>query len=89
MDNYKFAVIQEKGNIEYRGNSKDEEELHVVGLLEYAREKYPNADIFKTLHEKHFPSTVAFFLTEFNNVLVLNLTHYKDESISKYGRMDY
>ena len=85
MDNYKFALFFPDGEIRYYGDSKSDD-YHVGCMLDAARELYPDNQVFKMLNERHLPTTIAYYLTEVGNIVFLNLTHYKREGLTKYGK---
>ncbi|MBR1377067.1 MAG: hypothetical protein IJ565_04575 [Bacilli bacterium] len=82
MDSSKFAVIHNDGSIEYYGNRYDLDEYHIFSLLEYAKEKYPDVEIFKKLNIRHSPEVAAFFYTRLGDIIILNDTDAKE----KYGK---
>lgn len=75
MQDYKIIIIDKDGNVIPRGiiNTSD---LHIVELLDYAKEKYPNRPIFKQLNYLHSPYTAVYFLNLENNIVILNITKY-------------
>lgn len=75
MDQYKLVVINSEGETELHGDRSDENLLHVICLLNYIKEKYPNNETLKKLNERHTPNTVGFFLTLYGNIVVFNTTH--------------
>lgn len=85
MDDYKFALILDNGQVKRFGDSKSED-YHVACMLDAARNMYPDSQIFEMLNEKHLPTTIAYYLTEMGNIVFLNLTHYKREGLTKYGK---
>lgn len=90
MDNYKLAFIHGRSNSErkiYEGNIDKYGELgdgnlHILCLLDYAKEKYPDVPIFKQFNDKYAATTVGFVYTMLGDVVFFNTT----TNISKYGK---
>jgi len=94
MDDYKIALIHGDnfedrglidGKLEYCGEiSKDS--LHVVNLLNYAKQNFPDISIFQQLSVRHQPEIISYFLTKLGYVVFLNMTRYDSEHLKKYGK---
>lgn len=91
IDSYKLAIIYGKedniknikdGQIEMRGNAYDFDVIHIKCLLDFAKERYPEVEIFKRLNYKHTPEIASYFLTLLDNIVFLNTT----KDIEKYGK---
>ena len=92
MDEYKLAFIYGdtdqkrkivEGQIERVGDIHDEDVLHIRCLLDYARERYSDVEIFQRLNLRHKPETVAYFFTLlFHHAVFLNTT----KDITNYGK---
>ena len=85
MDNDKLILIHPDGSMEHIGNAKDENEAHSVCLLDYAKEAFPEVEIFKKLNYRHSPATIAYFYTRLGEIVVLNIT----KNASKNGKTGY
>lgn len=94
MDKYKIALIygddfinkgKEDGEIDYCGEI-DSDSLHVVSLLNYAKENFPEIQVFQQLSIRHQPEVVAYFLTQLGIIVFFNMTKYDDTHIKRYGR---
>ena len=68
MDEYKLAFIYGdtdqkrkivEGQIERVGDIHDEDVLHIRCLLDYARERYSDVEIFQRLNLRHKPETLT------------------------------
>lgn len=81
MDQYKLAIIESNGLTEKIGN-RQEEELHIICLLDYIKRKYPNNMSLQKLNIRHTPNTVGFFFTLYGNVVVFNTT----KNVQKHGK---
>lgn len=95
MSDYKISFIHgnnflEKGlldgSIEFCGETTIDS-LHVVNLLNYANQKFPEVSIFNQLSIRHQPEVVSYFLTKLGIVVFLNMTKYDSEHLNKYGKM--
>lgn len=75
------------GGIEKVGNIKDGA-IHATCLVEYGREKYPEASIFQKLNNRYMPEAISyFFINPYNHAVFLNTTKYYDDGkISKHGK---
>ena len=91
MDDYKLAFIygtnEEEcdiwdGKIEKFGDSSDEDSFHSTCLLDHAKERYPDVQIFKKMGFRHKPETIGYFYTLFGHILFLNTT----KNVQKYGK---
>lgn len=91
MDNYKLAFIYGvddyerniyDGKIEKIGDSSDEESFHATCLLDHAKDKYPDKQVFKQMSFRHKPETIGYFYTLFGHILFLNTT----KNVQKYGK---
>lgn len=91
MEKYKLAFIHgsadekrriQEGTIERVGDALDEDVYHSQCLLEYAKENYPDIEVFKRLNWRHKPETIGYFFTLFGNIVFLNTT----KNMHKYGK---
>ena len=82
MDQYKLIIINSEGKIKRCGNRSEESLLHVVCLLDFIKETYPNNETLKKLNARHTADTVGFFLTLYGNIVVFNTTKHEE----KYGK---
>ena len=91
IDNYKVAFIYgedderrdiKNGKIEMIGNIHDENEIHIICLLEHAKERYPDIEIFKRLNNRHTPDIAGYFFTLLGHIVFFNTT----KNIEKYGK---
>lgn len=85
MEQHKLAVINIDGEINRRGDRRNEQLLHATCLLEYISEKYPNNESLKKLNFRHTANTIGFFLTLYGNIILLNTTKHEE----KYGKSIY
>lgn len=94
MDKYKIALIYgnnfvekgiEEGKIDYCGEMGSDS-LHVVSLLNYAKEKFSEIPVFQQLSIRHQPEVIAYFLTRLGIIVFFNMTKYDENHIKKYGR---
>lgn len=94
MDKYKIALIygdnfieqgKEEGRIEYCGEIENDS-LHVVSLLNFAKDNFPEIPVFQQLSIRHQPEVVAYFLTRLGIIVFFNMTKYDDNHMKKYGR---
>ena len=76
MDNYKIAFINGNnfedrniidGKIDYYGEI-DSDTLHVMSLLEYAKNNFSDIPVFNQLNIRHQPEVVAYFLTKIGGI---------------------
>lgn len=90
MDNYKLAFIHghsdkerniQEGKIEKYG-VLDEGSLHILSLLDYAKETYPDVPIFKQLNDRYAPEAVGYIYTKLGDIVFLNMT----TDVQKYGK---
>ena len=82
MDQYKLVVIDKEGRVDKRGDRNVEDLLHVVCLLGFIKEQYPNNETLKKLNFRHSVNTVGFFLTLYGNAILFNTTKHEE----KYGK---
>ena len=91
MNDYKLAIIHGKddekrnikaGQMEKVGNVADSDVLHVTCLLDYAKQKYPDIEIFHNLNYRHRPETVGYFFTLLGDAIFFNTT----KNVAKYGK---
>lgn len=91
MVNYKIAVIHSKtdekrgikaGEVERIGDINDEDALHSTYILEYAKEKYSDIEIFNHLNYRHKAETIGYFLTLFGDIIFFNTT----KNVERYGK---
>lgn len=94
MDDYKIAFIHgdnyiEKGlldgQIEFCGKY-DKDSLHVINLLDYAKEKFSEETIFEKLTSRHQPEVISYFLAKMGIIVFLNMTKYDEEHLRKYKK---
>lgn len=95
MDNYKIAFINGNnfedrniidGGIDYYGEI-DSDSLHVMSLLEYAKNNFSDIPVFNQLTIRHQPEVVAYFLTRIGIIVFLNMTRYDEQHLKRYGKM--
>lgn len=81
MDYFKVAIIRKDGVIDVIG--QDEQELHSLCLLDYARKNCADK-VFEQLNFRHRPEVISYFLVKlYGDVVFLNTT----KDIVKYGHM--
>lgn len=71
-----------EGQIEKLGVTSDTETMHVEYLLDYARERYSDIQVFKQFNVRYAPETVGYFFTLFGHIVFFNTT----TNILKYGK---
>ena len=95
MDNYKIAFINGNnfedrniidGKIDYYGEI-DSDTLHVMSLLEYAKNNFSDIPVFNQLNIRHQPEVVAYFLTKIGVAVFFNMTRYDASHLKKYGKL--
>ena len=94
MDNYKIAFINGNnfedrnlvdGQIDYFGEIGNDT-LHIMNLLEYAKNNFSDIPVFNQLTIRHQPEVVAYFLTRIGIIVFFNMTRYDENHLKKYGR---
>lgn len=86
MDDYKLAIINDKDNGIEKIGSRKNDDLHIICLLNYIKEKYRDNKLLNQLNERHTPDAVGYYLTLFdNNILFFNTT----TDVSKYGKTGF
>lgn len=97
MDKYKMSFIYgndninhnfSDGQIEYYGEVS-EGKIHSLHLLDYTREYYPEAPIFKQLTVRHQPEVIAYFLVRMGHIVFFNTTKYDEDNLRKYGKTGF
>lgn len=83
MQDKKIVIIHPDGTFKYLGDAFNDEETHAMCLLDYAAEKYPEAQMFKRLTIRHQPSDVAFFYNLLGDIVITNNTKFE----KKHGKM--
>ena len=74
-----------EGKIEKVGTI-DDDYFHATTLLNFAKEKYPEVNIFNSLNNRHRPETIAYFYTSlFNHIVFLNISSNKKNELQKAG----
>lgn len=94
MENYKLAFIHgrtdEKRNIKegeiVKFGSKEENSLHMIHLLDYAKRTYPDVKLFNLLSNRHSPEIAGYFYTLLGDIVFFNTTH---QDVEKYGKTGF
>lgn len=73
------------GKTIYVGDINDDY-FHSTTLLNFAKENYPEVNIFANLNRNHMPTTIAYFYTSiFNHIVFLNISSNRKNEIQKRG----
>lgn len=86
MEIMKMAIIHEYGKLDYIMDDSINDHPHIILMLDYIKNHYPNDEYLKQCNNYTAINTIAMYLASIGEIVFLNTTTYREEALSKYGK---